>query len=64
MMAKVIRGLKELLPYAGSNSIGIPCSKMLQSMLTLSMPHVTIVLLSHLVEKVPSLELSSAQSLA
>ena len=28
MMAKVIRGLKELLPYAGSNSIGIPCSKM------------------------------------
>ena len=33
MMAKVIRGLKELLPYARSDSIGIPCSKMLQSML-------------------------------
>ena len=32
MMAKVIRGLKELLPYARSNSIGIPCSKMQPNM--------------------------------
>ena len=30
-MAKVIRGLKELLPYAKSDSIGIQCSKMLQN---------------------------------
>ena len=33
MMAKVIMELKELLPYASSNSIGIPYSKMLHGML-------------------------------
>ena len=32
LMAKVIRGWDQLLPYAGSNYIGISCSKMWQNM--------------------------------